>query len=215
MSSTMTYVRTYLTRAIIGGTALSGLLSFYLVSPQVDAIAREIQDWNNAATVWTLFVGIITIFGRYIRTVSKREEYWQYQLYAMILIPAWIIMGLGSGLYSDLYQTAFLSTKVTLHIAILGQLSFFVISGAYRVFRIKTFRTAFYALFTLTMVICNAPWMLAVFPQVDALGYFLLQNPAMSMERALSMTGGIGGLILSLRILMGMEKGAMRATEQM
>lgn len=213
MSATITYVRTYLVRIIIIVGAFSGLVSWYFASPQADALASELQLWRSAAGSWTLFVGIITIFSRYIRTVLKREKYWQYQVYAMALMVVWSIMGVSAGLYSDLYQTAYMSTKITLHIAILGQLIFFMVSGAYRVFRIKTMRTLLYAFFTLTMVVINAPWMLAVFPQVDKLSYWLLNNMAMSGERTLAITGGIGGAVLSIRILLGIEKGALRATE--
>lgn len=213
MTASLTYVRMYLVRSILLVGALSGLISFYFVSPQAVAVASELQLWNTAASSFTLFVGIITLSRRYIVNIMKRGDYWPYQVYSIVLIPIWVALGLYTGIYSDLYQTAFLSTKITLHIAILGQLVFFLISGSYRVLRLKTFRTGLYAFFTLLMIMCNASWMLSVFPQVDKLGYWLLDNPSMAMERTLIISGGIGGAILSLRILMGLEKGSLRATE--
>ncbi|RJS88795.1 hypothetical protein CW700_06725 [Candidatus Bathyarchaeota archaeon] len=214
MSATLTYIRTYLVRVILIIAALSGLVTWYFVSPQADAIANELQIWNTAAASWTLFVGIITIFSHYIRSVMKRERYWPYQLYAMILMVLWCIMGVWSGLYSNLYQTAYLSTKITLHIAILGQLIFFFISGVYRTFRIKTARTLLYAFLALIMVVLNAPWMQWIFPNAEKVTFWLLNNVGMSGERTLAITGGIGGVVLSIRILLGLEKGALRATEE-
>jgi len=212
-SAAFTYVRTYLTRIIILVCALSGLAAWYLTPPEISGVATELQLWNTAAATWTLFVGIITLSRRYVVGIINRRTYWPYMTYAMILTPLWTIMGLYFSVYSNLYQTAYLSTKVTLHIAILGQLVYFLLSGSYRVLRMKSFRTVVYAFFALTMVVVNSSWMLALYPQVDKLGYWLLNNPAMAMQRTLTMSGAIGGIILSIRILMGLERGSLRATE--
>lgn len=214
MSATITYLRTYLVRLLIIVGLIATLASWYLVSPQVDAIANELNIWNMNIMTFTLFVGIFTIFSRYIRGVMDRSRYWPYMLYGMVLIVVWIIFGSYTGIYSDLYQTAFLSTKITLHIAILGQLIFFMTSAAYRLFRIRTLRTAVFAICSMTIVALNAPWLLGPFPVVDKISFWLLNNPSMAGARALMITGGIGGVVLGIRLLLGLEKGALRATEE-
>ncbi|MBS7631767.1 hypothetical protein KEJ47_09435 [Candidatus Bathyarchaeota archaeon] len=213
MSSTIAYIRAYLSRFLVIVGLLATLISWYFVSPEATAIANELTYWNMDIYTFTLFVGLLTIFARYLNGVRTRAKYWPYQLYAMILIIVWIIMGLSVGLYSDLYQTAYLSTKITLHIAILGQLVFFMVSAGYRVLRIKNFRTALFAICMVSVVVLNAPWLLSVFPAADKISYWLLNNPAMAGGRALLLAGGIGGVILGIRLLLGLEKGALRATE--
>lgn len=214
MSQTLAYVKTYLARTLVAVGLLATLLSWYFVSPQVDAIANELNIWSMNIQTFTLFVGLITISSRYINSIRNRDELWPYRLYAIVLTVVWIIMGMRIGIYSDLYQTAFLSTKITLHIAILGQLVFFVTSAGYRVLRIRNFRTALYSLCFLAMVVLNAPWMLGPFPVVDKISFWLLDSPAMAGSRALLLTGGIGGVVLGVRLLLGLEKGALRATEE-
>ncbi len=214
MSATLTYFRTYLVRSLIVISMIAVLLSWYFVSPPIDSIANELQIWNMNIATFTLFVGVITIFSRYIRGVRDRIENWPYMLYGMILIIGWIIFGSSTGVYSDLYQKAFLSTKITLHIAILGQLIFFMTSAAYRLFRIRTFRTALFALSAITIVMLNSPVLLGPFPIVDKISFWLLDNPSMAGSRALMITGGIGGVVLGMRILLGLEKGALRMTEE-
>lgn len=214
MSATMTYVRTYLVRLLIIIGLVATLASYYFVSPQVDAVANELNIWNMNIMTFTLFVGIFTIFSRYIKSVMDRSKYWPYMLYGMVLIIVWIIFGTYTGIYSDIYQTAFLSTKITLHIAILGQLIFFMTSAAYRLFRIRTMRTAVFAICAMAIVACNAPWLLGPFPIVDKISFWLLNNPSMAGARALMITGGIGGVVLGIRLLLGLEKGALRATEE-
>jgi len=213
MAASFTYIRIYLVRTILLIGALSALIGYYIVSPEADAVYTQINTWNMNIGTFTLFVGLITIFSRYGSNIMKRGKYWAYQLYALVLMIVFIILGTAAGLYSDLYQTAFFSTKITLHVAILGQMIFFMISGAYRVFRIKTLRTGLFALSALVIALCNAPWILSPFPQATDLVFWLLDNPAMAGRRAMVITGGIGGIVLGIRVLLGLEKGALRATE--
>jgi hypothetical protein len=60
----------------------------------------------------------------------------------------------------------------------------------------------------------NSPLLLGPFPIVDKISFWLLDNPSMAGSRALMLTGGIGGVVLGIRILLGLEKGALRATEE-
>jgi len=214
MSSTVTYIRTYLSRFLLIIGMLTMLATWYFVSPQVDAVANELVLWNMNIYNFTLFVGLITILARYINGIRNREKNWIYMLYGLVLIFGWIIMGLQLGLYSDFYQSAYLSTKITLHIAILGQLIFFLISAGYRVIRVKNIRSAAFGISMMIIVVLNAPWFLAVVPQGDYWGYWLLNNPSMAGGRALLLTGGIGGVVLGIRLLLGLEKGALRSTER-
>jgi len=212
--ATMTYVRTYLVRLIIIVGCLSALISWYFISPQASAVFSELTIMNTNIATFALFVGILTVYARYSRTVKNREKYWPYQLYAMILMPLWIIMGTMAGIYSDLYQTAYLSTKITLHIAILGQIIFFMVSGAYRVFRIASLRTAVFAIGAASICALNAPWLLGPFPQLSSVLNWLLSHPAVAPGRGIIIAGAIGGTALGIRILLGLEKGALRATER-
>lgn len=212
--ATMTYVRTYLVRLIIIVGCLSALISWYFISPQASAAYSELAVMNTNISTFTLFVGILTVYARYSRTVKNREKYWVYQLYAMILMPLWIIMGTTAGIYSDLYQTAYLNTKITLHIAILGQIIFFMVSGGYRVFRIASLRTAVFAIGAAAICALNAPWLLGPFPQLSSVLNWLLSHPAVAPGRGITIAGAIGGTALGIRILLGLEKGALRATER-
>jgi len=211
--SSLTYVRGYLVRLLIITGCLSALISWYFVSPQADTAFTELNIMNMNISLFTLFVGIITISARYIRTIKAREKYWPYQLYAMVLMILWVIMGTTVGLFSDFYQTAYLSTKITLHIAILGQIVFFMASGAYRVFRIRNLRTAIFAIGAATLCALNAPWIAIPFPQLDPFREWLLSHPGMAPGRGIMIAGAIGACALGIRVFLGLEKGALRVTE--
>lgn len=212
MSATSTYIRTYLTRIVIIVGAIATLAGYYIKSPQISAVSNELNIWRMLIGSFTLFVGLISIFARYSRSIMSRSRNWMLHAYCLAVIVVWIIVGNIIGMYSTLYQTLYLSTKITLHITIIGCLVFFSVSGMYRTFRIRSFRTGVFAFFTVLVIILNMPPLITSFPVFSDLTYWLLDNPQMAGARAMVMCGGIGGVILGIRILLGIEKGALRAT---
>ncbi len=209
MSATLTYIRTYLSRIVIIVVAIATLAGYFTADPTVGTVSSELNLWNMIITSFTLFVGLITIFVRYGKSVFNRTENWMFHLYCLVMILIWIPFGFHFGVYSNIYQTAYMNTKITLHIAILGLLIFFCVSAMYRTMRIKSFRTAVFAFLTVLLVFINAPYIITPFPQIGDLTYWLLDNPQMAGARAMVMCGGIGGVILGIRILLGHERGAM------
>ena len=214
MSASLTFIRINLARILLIIGALSALATWYFSTPQFADVFNELNRWNVDITLFTLFTGLIVISMRYIRGVRERSsDIWPFQLYGIVLIFVWIVMGQIVGMYSDTYQTVFLSTKITLHIAILGQIIFFYISGAYRTFRLKSLRTAALALSALLIIIMNAPWMQNWWVGAGDFSYWLLNNPQTGGARAVVVTGAIGAVVLGIRVLLGLEKGPTKVTE--
>jgi hypothetical protein len=213
MSATLTYIRLNLARLLLIIGALAALGTWYFSIPAVDSVFNEVNTWRMNITLFTLFSGLLTIAIRYLRGIQNRTQNWPYQAYALCLIVVWIVMGQTVGMYSDTYQTAFLSTKITLHIAILGQIIFFYISGAYRTFRIRTARTAALAISAVGIAVLNAPWIQNPFPAASSIAYWFLNNPQMAASRAVVITGGVGAVVTGIRVILGLERGAQRITE--
>jgi len=212
MSATSTYIRAYLSRIVVIVGIIATLAGYYIQSPQISAVSNELNLWNMVIGSFTLFVGLVSVFARYARSIMNRSRNWMLHAYCLAVIVVWIILGNIIGMYSTLYQTLYLSTKITLHITIIGCLIFFSVSGMYRTFRIKSMRTAVFAFLTVLVVILNMPPLITAYPGLSDLTYWLLDNPQMAGARAMVMCGGIGGVILGIRILLGIEKGALRAT---
>jgi hypothetical protein len=212
MSTTVTYIRIYLARIIVIVGCLSILAGYFLTSPETAGLSSELQLWSSAISGFTLFIGLITIFARYIRSVMNREQNWPFHLYCLIVIILWVPFGFLQGIYSDIYQTLYLSTKITLHITIIGMMGWFVVSAMYRTFRVRSFRTAVLAILAIAMIFFNAPYITTPYPVIGDVSYWLLNNPQMSASRAMVICGGIGGVILGIRILLGLERGALRMT---
>lgn len=211
MSATLEYIRTNLTKALIAICILTLLISYFFIAPPVTAAATELSNWNTNIGTFALFTGLIVIIIRYARTIVNREEDWVFCLYTLALIACWTTFGIYYGVFSDTYIKAYYTTKIALHAASIGLLVFFYLSAIYRVFRMKNFRTALFAVAASILVAANSPWGQSVFPGISTFGAWLLDNLQMPGARTIVVVAGIGGIALSIRILLGLERGALRA----
>jgi hypothetical protein len=213
-SRTIVYVRTYLTRIIIIVGALSVLVTWYFSAGPINSIRSNLQIWNVNIETFSLFVGLLTVYSGYLDNVRRRGNYWQFHVYSMVLIIVWIIFGTTVGAYSTTYQNIYIKVKGNITVAMLGQLGFYVMSGAYRTFRIRNFRTALFALCTTVIMAMNSPFVARIYPDIGLIIRWFLQNPSSAGARAVLITNGLGAIILGVRILLGVEKGALRMTEE-
>lgn len=206
-------IRTHLTRVIIAICALTTLISYLFVAQPATDVFTELQKQNTNIGTFALFTGFIVIIMRFVQKIMKKEEDWQFCIYAFAIMALWIPLGVYVGQSSAEYVKAFYSTKVALHAAAIGLLIFFNLSAVYRVFRMKDFRTAILPITAAILVATNSPWAQSLFPGINAAGMWLIDNLQMPGARTITIVAAIGGLALGVRILLGLERGALRAVK--
>lgn len=211
MSDIVVFVRSYLTRILVIICILTVLVSYIFISPQVSKANIELQLWNSNIGTFALFTGFITIIIRFGRKVMNKEEDWQFGIYTLVVIFAWIMYGTYFGAFSSEYIKAYYATKVGLHAASIGMLVFFFLSAVFRVFRIKDLRGVVLPICASILVAANAPWAQKIFPGISNMGMWLMDNVQMPGARSIVMVAAVGGIALGVRILLGLEHGALRA----
>lgn len=211
MSRSVFQVTGYLTRILVVVCILSVLISYFFVIPQMTAVSDELLRWQTNIGTFALFTGIITIALRFGRKVKNREEDWYFGLYTLIIIAIWVLFGTYFGAFSATYIKAYYSTKVALHAASIGLLIFFNLSAMYRVFRITRLRGAILPICAAILIAANSPWGQTLFPGISNVGMWLMDNLQMPGARSIVMVAAVGGIALGIRILLGLERGALRA----
>jgi hypothetical protein len=213
MSNIGIYIRQYLTRILVIVCILTVIASYIFVSPQISRANTELQLWNSNIGTFALFTGFITIFIRFGRKVMNREEDWQFGIYTLFVIIAWTAFGIYNGSVSAVYIKAYYATKVALHAASIGMLVFFFLSAVFRVFRINDLRGAILPICASILVAANAPWAQSIFPGITNIGMWFMDNMQMAGARSIVMVAAVGGIALGVRVLLGLEHGALRAVK--
>lgn len=125
--------------------------------------------------------------------------------------PAWVHMG---------FDLTFNYVFMPLVATVFSLLAFYIVSAAYRAFRIRTWEATLLMGAAFIVMLGQVPvggWLTAWVPvkwlQLPYLGAWLLGVPNSAAQRAIGFGAAVGALAISLRIWLNLERGAFFSTE--
>ncbi|MCX8053774.1 MAG: hypothetical protein N3B12_08190 [Armatimonadetes bacterium] len=188
--------------------------------PTVAALAQIVSSFALLLGVWNLFL----IHGR---AVGKRTKGWYnsaafFVAFFGIMLAGFLkdtLAGKGAQVSESMYVILFNGFLTSLDSTMFSLIAFYIVSAAYRAFRIKSLEAALMmaaaAIIMLALVPIGATitnWLpetgiISAF-RVERIGYWLLTGPNMAAQRAIAFGIAVGGLAMGLRIWLSLERGS-------
>jgi len=188
--------------------------------PIVATLAQIVSSFALLLGVWNLFL----IHGR---AVAKRSAGWYNSAAFFVaffgILAAGLLKDAAAGksgeVAENVYLVLFNGFLTSLDSTMFSLIAFYIVSAAYRAFRIKSLEAALMmaaaaiimlALVPVGAVITN--WLpehgiLSAF-RIERVGYWLLTGPNMAAQRAIAFGVAVGGLAMGLRIWLSLERGS-------
>jgi hypothetical protein len=210
-------------------TFLGGLYYFFeFILPEEAGLSEWLAPIGEVFLVIGAFaigLGVINLIGLHLGRIARRRSGWINSLALIISMLAMMIFHIW-GFYSDsetikqIRDLLFLQMLNPLESTTFALLAFYIASAAYRAFRIRSAEASlmmFTALIVMLGQISVGQWLtskLAEFPPfLDHLQVQVLRDWIMSVwngaaQRGIFFGSAIGGLALSLRIWLSLEKGS-------
>jgi hypothetical protein len=184
----------------------------FFAQPSINRIAGIFLGWGAIVIAMTVGLGFITLLRTHISRVMKlAHEPLPYQwIYSLTTLSAMIIfavvgigLGTGSSQYAWLYRiwyrpVASISTMVS---------GFFAISAMYRAFRINSIESVALVIPALLGIMIDAPLGAVLIPGGAPVAEFLTRFVASAAFRGVVAAASMGVLIISIRTIIGQEKG--------
>jgi len=199
------------------------LASYYVPNVSSDKYLETINIWQNIVSAFALFLGMISLFYTHYKKIERKVDGWGYSLFVYIGFLIMMVAAIVSdGKISDQGKVTFLGWSFTniynpLSATMFSVLAFFIISTAYRAFRIKSFSA--FLLFTagLILMIGNIPLGEIIWNKLfswTGLGIGELKDwvknvPSTAGKRGIMIGIAIGAAVTSLKIIFGIERGYM------
>jgi hypothetical protein len=166
---------------------------------------------NNFVTFqvsFSVFLGMIHITRLHSRIVLRRETRWPFSILLLGSFFLMVIIGLippiGTNesynwLYANVYRTG--------NIALGAVVPFYFASAMYRAFRVRSLESLLLVFGAVMMLLRTIPLGPYLLPGIDVMADWFMQVPVVGVSRALLMGIGIGFLALSIRTVLGRERG--------
>lgn len=211
-----------MTRALIfGATFLGGLFfvgTFLLGGFSPDAVKAaedevlEVLQVIGAFAVGMSLVSIGAVHGK--RLVFRRKG-WQYSLALFLGLVLALVAGFASHVSGD--QTGFwwkLNWRIVfdgllspLGSSMFALLAFYMVSASFRAFRIRSAEAGLMMASAVVVMFAQMPPVQAAVPFSVDVKEWLLASINAGAQRAILIGSGLAGLVMSIRIWLGIERG--------
>uniref|UniRef100_A0A7C4GGL8 Uncharacterized protein n=1 Tax=candidate division WOR-3 bacterium TaxID=2052148 RepID=A0A7C4GGL8_UNCW3 len=221
--------------AIVFTTALLLVAAFFIPHRPFGDLESRFLNWYAIVAGFTYLLGIDSLARHHILRVTRRAPGWPFSL---LLVLA-LFGTLGLGVYSWFkFQSPFALRApfmwlytymiIPLQATMFATLAFFIVSAAYRAFRVRNFSATLLLLAACLVMFGNVPlggevWravasaMHKVIPSIDPAALGALEIPAVVKDwlmkvgqtaavRGIGIGLSLGGIAMSLRIVLGIER---------
>ncbi|MGC8867163.1 MAG: hypothetical protein ACP5IO_04200 [Elusimicrobiales bacterium] len=202
---------------------IATLTTYYVPHKTSDYYTEWINKWENIVSAFALFLGMISLFYTHYKKIQRKVDGWGYSLFVYIGFLIMILAAYFSGgnlTYNN--KTTWLGWAFTyiynpLSATMFSILAFFIISTAYRSFRIKSFSAFLLFVAGFMVILGNMPlaegWWDSLFgwtkTTISDVKNWIINVPAAAGKRGILIGVAIGGAVTSLKIIFGIERGYM------
>jgi len=172
-----------------------------------DYVQSELSDWIMVIGGLGLVLGLISLLQRHLQKIARRQRDWAYSLVAVASFLAMAVLGIGWGIQDgSVFNWIFLNAYIPLDATMFSILAFFVASAAFRTFRARSVEAALLLAAALIVMFGRVPWGQLAFKQSPLVAEWVMSSPALGAKRAILLGVSLGGIAMSLRIILGIER---------
>jgi hypothetical protein len=201
----------------VGGLFLIVLFLFGGFAPE-KSTAVELKALNtlNVLSAFALGMGLVSIGAVHGRRLIYARKGWQYSLALFIGLAFAIVVGLvqhytgqhDEGLWHYLNQRIVFEALITpLGATMFSLLAFYMVSAAFRAFRIRSAEAGLMMVSALVVMLAQMPPVQAALPEAVTFKQWILTTVNTGAQRAILIGSGLAGLVVGLRIWLGVERG--------
>lgn len=196
------------------------LVSYYVPHKVSVDYIETMNKWENIVVAFAFLLGLISLFFSHYHKIKRKGDGWGYSLFVFIgflamIIPAYTSGGkqMVEGVLTPLgwaYKYIYTALSGTMF----AVLAFYIVSTAYRSFRIKSPQA--FVLFVAAFILILGKVPLGQIIWDSALGWtgqnaagvieWIMSVPAVAGKRGIMIGISIGAIVTSLKIIFGIEK---------
>lgn len=216
----MKLIKKQIPLAIVFITGVLTLVSYYVPHKTSVDYIETMNKWENIVVAFAFLLGLISLFFSHYHKITRKADGWGYSIFVFIgflamVIPSYVSGGkqMVDGALTPL-GWSFKYIYNALSGTMFAVLAFYIVSTAYRSFRIKSMQAFVLFLAAFILILGKVPlgqiiWNSALGwtgAGVDQVIEWLMQVPAVAGKRGIMIGISIGAIVTSLKIIFGIEK---------
>ncbi|MFQ6076493.1 MAG: hypothetical protein ACE5Z5_10230 [Candidatus Bathyarchaeia archaeon] len=100
------------------------IFEWFIPTPIGDAAGSSAREWGIIINSFAIMVGVVGLYGRELRNLSKKAEDWPFSVWMLIVTTLFIVVGVTFGYQDERYQWIYNSVLLPLSATMYGSISF-------------------------------------------------------------------------------------------
>jgi len=172
----------------------------------LQSIGQGLNSWFTVVKAMMGFLGVISLTKVHWTKIAQKRPDRVFSVVILVSMYAYMILGLVEGqdgkVFSLLYNNLFSSILMS----IFSSLTFWIGSAAYRAFRARSIEATVLLVSAALLMLGSTTIGPAISRVLPEISNWILSVPNTAGMRAVGMAGAIGGIVLALRIMLGLER---------
>jgi len=202
----MRFIRRDLPYTILVVFGTLALLSYYVAIPAIEAVAGTSRTWVVVIGAFAVFLGALNVIRTHAVRAYQKKENWWLSVWLVFIYFSMVIAGLLAGTGSAQYKWMYAAMYTPLAQGVVGTLGLFLVSAAYRAFKIRTSESLVFFLGFFLIAVRQASIGPLLWPGFEIIGNWVTLWPSTGTMRAVTIGLAIGTVALALRTLARYEK---------
>ncbi|MGI6162875.1 MAG: hypothetical protein ACOYEQ_02975 [Bacillota bacterium] len=182
------------------------IISVMFAAPVLEATQKTLDDWYTIVTGFICLVGVVSLTQVHgSRIVQKRND-WFYSGVVLFSLYGYMLLGLFGGVENALFNLLYNNVLSVILMTIFSTLTFWIGSAAYRAFRAKSLESAILLISAALVMLGKVTLGNFISPVLPKAANWIMNVPNTAGMRAIEMGSAIGGIVLALRIILGIER---------
>lgn len=192
--------------AILAGFIV--LLGFFLQNRLLEVMGKTIVDWAVILASLALILGVINLIRVHFTRIRHRERKWPYSI--ILVLALWVVLVIGlldpAGPGTGMVSWVFNHIQFPLQAAFFSLLAFFILTAAYRAFRVKKWESLLFVLAGLLVLVGATFLGSSVWEGFAEARAWIMEVPAMAGARGILIGVALGTVLTGLRLLLGFDR---------
>lgn len=216
----MKIIKNYLPLAMVMIMGLLMLGSYYIPHKQSVDYVELMNKWENIVFAFAFLLGLLSLFVTHFGKIRRRHDGWGYSIFVFVGFFIMVIPSLLSGgkQMIDGQVTglgwSFRYVYTALSGTMFAVLAFYIVSTAYRSFRIKSAQAFVLFLAAFILILGKVPLGQMAWDSVmhwtgygiDSVIEWIMSVPAVAGKRGIMIGIAIGAIVTALKIIFGIER---------
>jgi hypothetical protein len=203
-------VSTKIAVAVTVVLGLLQLLEFYLKIPVLKSMGAETRSWVVIIANFALGLGAANLLFIHGGRALAQRQGWINSAALVVSMVGMVVIGLTWGQSNVVYQFVFKNILEAMASTMYALLAFYIASASYRAFRARNAEAAVLLVSATLVMLGNVPIGEAISKVFPTMGSWLMNVPNNAGQRGILISATVGFVVLSLRVVMGLERGHFR-----